>query len=87
MSFGLKYTGATYQWLVDSVFPKQIIRNIEEYLDGMAIKSLDEGRLLENVEETLKTLERVIMKLKPGKCTFGVEEGKFLGYYVTQEGI
>lgn len=27
------------------------------------------------------------MKLNPAKCTFGVEEGQFLGYYVTKEGI
>nr|KAJ0187676.1 hypothetical protein LSAT_V11C900487220 [Lactuca sativa] len=27
------------------------------------------------------------MKLNPAKYTFGVEEGQFLGYYVTKEGI
>ncbi|GKA71860.1 reverse transcriptase domain-containing protein [Tanacetum coccineum] len=27
------------------------------------------------------------MKLNPKKCSFGVEEGKFLGYMVTSEGI
>lgn len=27
------------------------------------------------------------MKLNPKKCSFGVEEGKFLGYIVTSEGI
>ena len=27
------------------------------------------------------------MKLNPGKCTFGVEEGQFLGYQITKEGI
>ena len=27
------------------------------------------------------------MKLNPAKCTFDVEEGKFLGYYVTNNGI
>ena len=27
------------------------------------------------------------MKLNPAKCTFGAEEGKFLGYYVTNDGI
>lgn len=43
--------------------------------------------MLEDVEETLKTLEKVRMKLNPGKCTFIVEEGQFLGYYITQEGI
>ena len=27
------------------------------------------------------------MKLNPAKCTFGAEEGKFLGYYVTNDEI
>ncbi|XP_076922861.1 putative mitochondrial protein AtMg00860 [Bidens hawaiensis] len=27
------------------------------------------------------------MKLNPGKCSLGVEEGKFLGVLVTKEGI
>ncbi|GJX88251.1 hypothetical protein Tco_0340265 [Tanacetum coccineum] len=30
---------------------------------------------------------RMNMKLNPKKCSFGVEEGKFLGYMVTSEGI
>ncbi|GKD73773.1 reverse transcriptase domain-containing protein, partial [Tanacetum coccineum] len=32
MSFGLKNTGATYQWLVDKAFKKQIGRNLEVYV-------------------------------------------------------
>ena len=27
------------------------------------------------------------MKLNPGKCTFGVMVGKFLGFMVSQKGI
>lgn len=50
------------------------------YVDDMVIKSPYEGMLLEEVEETLKNLERVRMKLNSGNCTFGVEEGQFLGY-------
>nr|GEW30623.1 hypothetical protein [Tanacetum cinerariifolium] len=30
---------------------------------------------------------KINMKLNPKKCSFGVEEGKFLGYIVTSEGI
>lgn len=32
-------------------------------------------------------LEKVRMKLNPGKCTFGVEEGQFLGCYITKKEI
>ncbi|KAL0445525.1 UNVERIFIED_CONTAM: hypothetical protein Slati_1680400 [Sesamum latifolium] len=35
MPFGLKNVGATYQRLVDKIFPSQIGRNIEVYVDDM----------------------------------------------------
>lgn len=41
----------------------------------MVIKSPDEKKLLEDVEETFKMMEKVRMNLNLAKCTFGVEEG------------
>ncbi|GJT21766.1 reverse transcriptase domain-containing protein [Tanacetum coccineum] len=38
MPFGLKNAGATYQRLVDKVFPDQIGRNLKAYVDDMVIK-------------------------------------------------
>ncbi|XP_023770200.2 uncharacterized protein LOC111918806 [Lactuca sativa] len=85
--FSLKNAGATYQRLVDSIFAKQIVKNIEVYVDDMVIKNPHEDKMLQDIEETFRTLEAVKMKLNPAKCTFGVEEGQFLGYYVTRQGI
>lgn len=53
----------------------------------IVIKSPGETELLRDVEETLRTLENIHVKLNPTKCTFRVQVGKFLGYYVTNEGI
>ena len=87
MPVGLKNAGATYQRLMDKIFADQICRNIEVYVDDMVNKSRNEETLLHDAEETIKTLAKVQMKLNPGKCTFGVEEGKFLGYQISKEGI
>nr|KAJ0225480.1 hypothetical protein LSAT_V11C100009930 [Lactuca sativa] len=87
MPFGLKNVGATYQRLMDKVFSDQIGRNIKVYIENMVIKSRNEEMLLQDVEETFKTLVKAQMKLNPAKCTFGVEEGQFLGYQVSREGI
>ncbi|GJY56359.1 reverse transcriptase domain-containing protein [Tanacetum coccineum] len=87
MPFGLKNAGATYQRLVDSTFQSQIGRNLEAYVDDMVIKSKDEKDLLADIAETFENLKAINMKLNPKKCSFGVEEGKFLGYMVTSEGI
>ncbi|GJU26309.1 reverse transcriptase domain-containing protein [Tanacetum coccineum] len=85
--FGLRNAGATYQRLVDKAFHKQIGRNLEVYVDDLVIKSLMEDEIVKDIEETFKTLREINMKLNPKKCTFGVEEGMFLGYKVNSKGL
>ncbi|GJR22429.1 reverse transcriptase domain-containing protein [Tanacetum coccineum] len=62
-------------------------KNLEAYVDDMVIKSKEETSLLADIAETFEGLKTINMKLNPKKCSFGVEEGKFLGYMVTSEGI
>nr|GEX43619.1 reverse transcriptase domain-containing protein [Tanacetum cinerariifolium] len=83
----LKNARDTYQRVVDTAFQSQIGRNLEAYVDDMVIKINDEKVLIEDITETFDNLRRIIMKLNPKKCSFGVEEVKFLGYMVTSEGI
>ncbi|GJR03619.1 reverse transcriptase domain-containing protein [Tanacetum coccineum] len=87
MPFGLKNARATYQRLVDTIFEGQMGRNLEVYVDDMVIKSKTDPKMIKDVKETLLTLKKVNMKLNPKKCSFGMEEGKFLGYIVTSKGI
>ena len=47
--FGLKNAGATYQRLVNHMFHPQIGRNVEVYVDDMQVKSLDEGKHLDDL--------------------------------------
>ena len=69
------------------MFYPQIGRNVEVYVDDMLVKSLDEGRHLDDLQETFNTLRRYNMKLNPSKCAFGVALGKFLGFMVSHRGI
>ncbi|GJW03012.1 reverse transcriptase domain-containing protein [Tanacetum coccineum] len=87
MLFGLKNAGATYQQLMDKAFEKHIGRNLEVYVDDLVIKIHTEHEILRYVEETFRNLRRINMKLNPKKCTFGSEEGAFLGYVVSMKGI
>ncbi|GKD20720.1 reverse transcriptase domain-containing protein [Tanacetum coccineum] len=75
------------QRLVDKVFHKQIGRNLEVCVDDLVIKSRTKDEIVRDIEETFKTLRETNMKLNPKKCTFGVEEGMFLGYKVNSEGL
>ncbi|GKA27800.1 reverse transcriptase domain-containing protein [Tanacetum coccineum] len=87
MPFGLKNVGETYQRLVDRAFQKHIGRNLEVYVDDLVIKSHTEEEIIRHIAETFKTLRQINMKLNPKKCTFGMQEGMFLGYIVNAEGL
>ena len=69
------------------MFRPQIGRNVEVYVDDMLVKSLDEERHLDDLQETFDTLRRHQMKLNPRKCAFRVSSGKFLGFMVSQREI
>ncbi|XP_076926318.1 uncharacterized protein LOC143589447 [Bidens hawaiensis] len=87
MPLGLKNAGSTYQRLMDKEFKPQIGRNLEVYMDDLVIKSKTEATMLKDIEETFKMLRSISMKLNPGKCSFGMEEGKFLGVIVKNGGF
>ena len=69
------------------MFRQQIGRNVEVYVDDMLVKSLDEKKHLDDLQETFDTFRRYNMKLNPSKCAFGVSSGKFLGFMVSYRGI
>nr|GEY26984.1 reverse transcriptase domain-containing protein [Tanacetum cinerariifolium] len=79
--------GATYQRMVDKSFDKQIGRNLEVYVDDLVNKSRTEDAIVKDIEETFKTLRKINMNLNLKKCTFGVEEGMFLGDTVNTKGL
>ena len=54
MPFGLKNAGETYQRLVNHMFRPQIGRNVEVYVDDMLVKSVDEEKHLEDLQETFE---------------------------------
>ncbi|KAL0448681.1 UNVERIFIED_CONTAM: hypothetical protein Slati_1424500 [Sesamum latifolium] len=87
MPFKLKNAGATYQRLVNSMFQKQIGRNMEVYIDDMLVKSQKREHHVEDLAECFGILRKFDMKLNPSKCTFRVPGGKFLGFIVFQRGI
>ena len=56
-------------------------------MDDMLVKSLDERKHLDDLQETFNTLRQYNMKLNLSKCAFGVASGKFLGFMVSHRGI
>ena len=56
MPFSLKNAEATYLRLVNHMFHLQIGRNVKVYVDDILVKSLDEERHLDDLQETFDTL-------------------------------
>ena len=87
MPFGLKNAGATYQRMIQRCFSTQIGRNVEAYVDDVAVKTIQKDDLIADLEETFASICAFRMKLNPEKCTFGVSSGKPLGFMVSHRGI
>ncbi|KAL0433348.1 UNVERIFIED_CONTAM: Polyprotein P3 [Sesamum latifolium] len=86
MPFGLKNAGATYQRLVNRMFKDKIGTTMEVYVDDMLVRSRERNHL-GDLKRAFEIMRSYGMKLNPGKCTFGVRGGKFLGYMVSERGI
>ncbi|GJZ79150.1 reverse transcriptase domain-containing protein [Tanacetum coccineum] len=82
----LKNSATTLQRMMEKVLTNQRGQNVEVYLEEIVVKSKSEHSLVQDVEETLRKLKRVNIKIDPNTSSFKVEEGKFLGHMVTKEG-
>ena len=69
------------------MFRPQIRRNVEVYVDDMLVTSQNEGKHLDNLQETFDILRQYNMRLNPSKCAFRVSSRKFLGFMVSHRGI
>ncbi|KAL0427851.1 UNVERIFIED_CONTAM: hypothetical protein Slati_2959900 [Sesamum latifolium] len=66
---------------------KRIRRNMKVYVDDMLMKSKKAPNHIKDLEETFSILRKYKLKLNSGKCAFGVQGRRFLGFMVTQRGI
>ena len=87
MSFGLKNTGASYQWAMVALFHDMMHKEIEVYMDDMISKSKTEEEHLVNLRKLFERLHKYQLRLNPAKCSFGVKSGKLLDFIVSQKGI
>lgn len=87
MPFGLKKLGVTYQRLMDMVFASQIGKNLEVYVDYMVIKTMENRKHVNDLEEIFASIRSYNMRLNPDKCTFEVQAGKFLGFMLINREI
>ena len=87
MPFGLCNAPATFQRLMQDVLRPYLDVFVLAYLDDLIIFSKDEESHLEHIEKVLALLREHKLYARPDKCEFGRRKIKFLGHYVSPEGI
>lgn len=87
MPFRLKNTCVTYQRLMDTMFLKQIERNLEVYIDDMTVKTSEGKSHTPDLEYIMELIRIYNMLLNSAKCSFEVQRGKFIGFMLTKIGI
>jgi hypothetical protein len=56
MTFGLKNAEATYQKAIQKCLESQIGKNVEAYVDGMVVKTMNEDDIIANLAQTFANL-------------------------------
>ena len=84
MPFGLRNAGATYQRMMNKVYDKNLLGDIlEVYMDDRIVKSQQEVDHAAHLKRVFEQTRKYNMRLNPEKCTYGVQAGKFLDFYLT----
>lgn len=84
MPFGLKTAPAHFQRVMDGLL--RDVPGVGIYLDDLVIASKSFEEHLRALEEVLRRLSRVGMRLNPGKCSFVDPDPTVLGQSVSAEG-
>ena len=87
MPFGLKNEGATYQWVMNTIFHEHIYKTIEYYMDNIIVKSHAKDDHIADLKRVFNIMRTHQLKMNPTKSFLGVTIGKFLGFVVTSKGI
>ena len=56
-------------------------------MDDLVVKTRSRASLVDDLDETFRSLRRTRMMLNPEKCVFGISAGKRLGFLVSNWGI
>uniref|UniRef100_A0A914Q0L8 RNA-directed DNA polymerase n=1 Tax=Panagrolaimus davidi TaxID=227884 RepID=A0A914Q0L8_9BILA len=86
MPFGLTGAPASFQKMMNQL-KKEMKAVIFCYLDDVILISETEEEHLKDIEEMLTVFENNGLKLRIDKCSFGMEELKYLGLLVSKQGI
>ena len=85
--FGLMNVGATFQRAMYISFSEEIGHFTVIYLDDIIVYSKNDEEHLAHLRRVFEKCRKYGLSLNPKKTLFGLQEGKFLGHIIPEEGI
>ena len=86
-AFQIKERGSNLSALDKYNFPWPFPKDVECYIDDIAVKSRDKNDHLRDLRTMFDIMRAHQLKKNPTKFFLGVPSGKFLGFIVTSKGI
>jgi hypothetical protein len=83
----LKNVDSTFSRLATNILGKQMGCNIFKYIEDIVIASRNKEDHMLDLIETFANMRKAKLHLNPKKCIFCVQQGRILGYLVSQRGI
>eukprot|EP00253_Pinus_taeda_P027550 PITA_27550 len=87
MPFGLCNSPSTFQSLMNHLLKPYLRKFVPIFFDDILIYSLTWEKHLQHVDLLLQLLQNHRLFVKLSKCSFGMEEVKYLGHIVGHEGV
>ena len=87
MPFRLINARGTFQWAMDIAFRGLINKSILVQLDDITVYSKTRGDHMPHLKVIFERCQRYKISLNPNKNIFAMEEGTFLGFVISPEGI
>jgi hypothetical protein len=85
--FGLTNAPSTFQSLINFIFKPFLRKILYVFFDDILIYNKLWEEHVQHVDKVLQLLEEKQLYAKPSKCSFGVQEEKYLGHIVSHEGV
>jgi hypothetical protein len=87
MSFGLTNVPAYFMYLMNSVFMPELDKFVVVFIDDILVYSRNEEEHVSHLHVVLQCLREHHLYVKLSKCDFWLQEIKFLGHTISQDGI
>lgn len=87
MPFGLCNAPGTFMRLMDKVFGDQNFQSMLIYLDDILVFGSTYQETMDRLRLVFQRLQKVNLKVKPGKCFFFYQKLRYLGHIISEDGI